>query len=288
MAWPCQKLCTSLQGLGRQLSRVAFSTANNAVENSRVSSSELVIDKESRYGAHNYKPLPVALCRGEGVFVWDVEGKQYYDFLSGYSALNHGHAHPKIVAALAEQAAKLTLTSRAFYNDLLGDFAKYATELFGYDKLLPMNSGVEAIETAVKLARRWGYEKKRIPKYRAKVVFAEGNFHGRSLMAVSASSDPDSYDGFGPFLPNMEKIPYNDLDALEVSNYTCVHVCTSSLLWCVCTYAGEVLRFGRVCIFGGANSGGEWCGAALRRLPPRSEGHLLQTQCEARAVSLLD
>lgn len=214
MALPCQKLCTSL---GRQLSRVAFSTANSAVESARVSSTEVFIDKESRYGAHNYKPLPVALCRGEGVYVWDVEGKRYYDFLSGYSALNHGHSHPKVVAALADQAAKLTLTSRAFFNDVLGEFAKYATELFGYDKLLPMNSGVEATETAVKLARRWGYVKKNIPKYQAKVVFAEGNFHGRSMTAVSASSDPESYEGFGPFLPNVEKIRYDDLDALEVS-----------------------------------------------------------------------
>lgn len=217
MVVPCKKLLPSALRLGRQLSHRGFSTANSAVANARVSSSEVVIDKESRYGAHNYKPLPVALCRGEGVFVWDVEGKRYYDFLSGYSALNHGHAHPKIVAALADQAAKLTLTSRAFYNDVLGEFAKYATELFGYDKLLPMNSGVEAIETAVKLARRWGYDKKGIPEYQAKVVFAEGNFHGRSLMAISASSDPESFGGFGPLLPNLERIRYNDLDALEVS-----------------------------------------------------------------------
>lgn len=206
-----------MAGLSSRLFRVVFSTASTAAESTRASSSELVIDKEIRHGAHNYKPVPVALCRGKGVFVWDVEGKRYYDFLSGYSALNHGHAHPKIVAAISEQAAKLTLTSRAFYNDVLGEFAEYATELFGYDKLLPMNTGVEAVETAVKLARRWGYVKKHIPNNQAKVIFAEGNFHGRSMMAVSASTDPDSFGGFGPLLPNIEKIPYDDLDALEVS-----------------------------------------------------------------------
>lgn len=203
-------------GLFRRLRGIAYSTASKTSEKATVSS-ELVFERENRYGAHNYHPLRVALCRGSGVFVWDVEGKRYYDFLSGYSALNQGHAHPKIVAALTEQASKLTLTSRAFYNDALGEFAEYATELFGYDKLLPMNSGMEGVETAVKLARRWGYDVKGIPENQAKVVFAEGNFHGRSLLTISASCDPESYGGYGPLVPNIHTIPYSDLEALEVS-----------------------------------------------------------------------
>ena len=170
---------------------------------------------EEKYGAHNYHPLPVVLERGEGVFLWDVDGKKYYDFLSGYSAVNQGHCHPKIVAALMEQAQKLTLTSRAFYNNLLGEYAKFITEYFGYDKVLPMNTGVEAAETAVKLARRWGYVNKGIPENTAVILFAENNFWGRTLAAISASSDPLSYKNFGPYMPGFELVAYNDLDALE-------------------------------------------------------------------------
>jgi len=170
---------------------------------------------EHNYGAHNYHPMPVVLNKGEGVHVWDVEGNCYYDFLAAYSALNQGHNHPRIVEALTDQAQKLTLTSRAFHNDLLGPYAEYMNKVFGYDKVLPMNSGVEAAETAVKLARRWGYRAKNIPENRAKVVFVEGNFWGRSLSAVSSSTDPDSYTDFGPYMPGFELIPYNDLDALR-------------------------------------------------------------------------
>jgi ornithine--oxo-acid transaminase len=170
---------------------------------------------EEKYGSHNYHPLPVVLERGQGVFLWDVEGKRYYDFLSGYSAVNQGHCHPKIIAALVEQAQKLTLTSRAFHNNLLGEYAKYITEYFGYDKLLPMNTGVEGGETAVKLARRWGYVNKGIGKNEAKIIFAEHNFWGRTLAAISSSTDPSSYKGFGPYMPGFELVPYNDLAALE-------------------------------------------------------------------------
>ena len=175
-----------------------------------------VIEREKRFGAQNYAPIPVALARGEGVYVWDVEGKRYLDFLSGYSALNQGHRHPKIVQALKDQVERLTLISRAFYNDALGEYEEFATKLFGYDRLLPMNTGVEGVETAVKLVRRWGYDVKGIPRYQAKVIFAEDNFWGRSIAAVSSSTDPESYGGFGPFLPGCEIVPYNDLDALEV------------------------------------------------------------------------
>ena len=195
-----------------------FSTARKVSEKTAAASSptELVIEKENRFCAHNYGPVPVALARGAGVFLWDVEGKRYFDFLSGYSAVNQGHRHPRILAAMAEQASKLTLTSRAFYSDALGEFAEYVTDMFGYDKVLPMNTGVEAMETAVKLVRRWGYDVKGIPRNRAKVYFAEGNFHGRSILAISASVDPESFGGFGPFVPNIHTIPYNDLDAVEV------------------------------------------------------------------------
>ncbi|WP_257667824.1 ornithine--oxo-acid transaminase [Parapedobacter tibetensis] len=175
------------------------------------------IQKELAYSAHNYHPLPVVLERGEGVYLWDVDGNRYYDFLSGYSAVNQGHCHPKIVGALIEQAQKLTLTSRAFHSDLLGEYAEYITEYFGYDKVLPMNSGVEAVETALKLARRWGYDKKDIPVDQAKIITVEGNFHGRTLNVVSFSTDPASREGFGPFMPGYEVIPYNDLDALETA-----------------------------------------------------------------------
>ena len=174
-----------------------------------------LMELEERYGAHNYHPLPVVLDRGEGVHVWDVEGKKYYDFLSAYSAVNQGHCHPKIVGALTEQAKKLTLTSRAFYNSYLGPFEKYITDLFGYDKVLPMNTGVEGGETSNKLARKWGYLKKGIPENQARIIFAKGNFWGRTLAAISSSDDPSSYEGFGPYMPGYDLIPYNDLDALE-------------------------------------------------------------------------
>lgn len=176
---------------------------------------EEIIDLEHRYSAHNYHPLPVVLSKGDGIYVWDVEGKRYFDYLSAYSALNQGHNHPRIVEALTDQAKKLTLTSRAFHNDLLGPYAEYMHQLFGYDKVLPMNSGVEACETAVKLARRWGYENKGIAEDKAKVVFVEGNFWGRTLSAISSSTDPSSYDMFGPYMPGFEIIPYNDLTALR-------------------------------------------------------------------------
>ncbi len=169
---------------------------------------------EDRYGAHNYHPLPVVLERGEGVYVWDVDGKKYYDFLSAYSAVNQGHCHPRIIQALKTQADKLTLTSRAFYNSMLGVYEKFITEYFGYDKVLPINTGVEAVETAMKLCRKWAYEKKGIEASKAKIVFVEENFHGRTLGVISASTDPDSRGGFGPYLPGIEIIPYNDLEAL--------------------------------------------------------------------------
>jgi ornithine--oxo-acid transaminase len=170
---------------------------------------------EEKYGAHNYHPLPVVLNRGEGVFVWDVDGNRYYDFLSGYSAVNQGHCHPKIIAALTAQAQQLTLTSRAFHSNLLGPYEKFITEYFGYDKVLPMNTGVEGGETAIKLARRWGYTVKGIAENQAKIIFASGNFWGRTMAAISSSTDPSSYSNFGPFMPGFEVIPYNDLPALE-------------------------------------------------------------------------
>ena len=177
--------------------------------------SQDLIALEDKYGAHNYHPLPVVLSKGEGVYVWDVEGKRYFDFLSAYSAVNQGHCHPKIISALNEQAATLTLTSRAFHNDVLGQFEKYITELFGYDKVLPMNTGVEGGETANKLARKWGYLKKGIEDNKARILFAKGNFWGRTLAAISSSDDPVSYKGFGPYMPGYDLIPYNDLEALE-------------------------------------------------------------------------
>lgn len=175
---------------------------------------EEYIIKEEKYGAHNYHPLPVVLSKGEGVHVWDVDGKHYFDFLSAYSAVNQGHCHPKIIKALNDQATRLTLTSRAFHNDILGEYERFITNLFGYDKVLPMNTGVEGGETANKLARKWGYMKKGIPQNQAKIVFAKGNFWGRTLAAISSSDDPTSYEGFGPFMPGYELINYNDLDAL--------------------------------------------------------------------------
>lgn len=173
------------------------------------------INRELHYGAHNYHPLPVVLNRGEGVYLWDVEGKRYLDFLSGYSALSQGHCHPKIVEALKKQADVLTLTSRAFYCDLLGEFMEKATNFFGYDKLLPMNTGAEGVETALKLARRWGYDVKGVPEGKAKIVVCADNFHGRTITIVSMSTDPSSYGGFGPFTEGFVKIPYNDVSALE-------------------------------------------------------------------------
>ncbi len=170
---------------------------------------------EEKYGAHNYHPLPVVLEKGHGVFVWDVDGKRYFDFLSGYSAINQGHCHPRIIKVLTDQAQKLTLTSRAFHSNLLGEYEQYITEYFGYDKVLPMNTGVEGGETAIKLARRWAYDIKGVPENEAKVIFAEGNFWGRTLAAISSSTDASSYKGFGPYMPGFEIVPYNDLPALE-------------------------------------------------------------------------
>ncbi|XP_043277402.1 ornithine aminotransferase, mitochondrial isoform X2 [Venturia canescens] len=180
-------------------------------------SSQEVFAREEKYGAHNYHPLPVAINRAEGVFMWDVEGKRYYDFLSAYSAVNQGHCHPRIYKTMVDQAKVLTLTSRAFYSDVLGEFEEYITKLFGYDKWLPMNTGVEGGETACKLARKWGYLRKGIPDNKAKIVFAEGNFWGRTMSAVSSSTDPSSYSGFGPFMPGFEVIPYDDLESLSKS-----------------------------------------------------------------------
>ncbi len=177
--------------------------------------SQYYMDLEHKYGAHNYHPLDVVIAKGKGVWVWDVEGKKYLDFLSAYSAVNQGHCHPKIINTFIEQAQTLTLTSRAFYNNVLGEYEKYITKLFGYDKVLPMNTGVEGDETAVKLARKWAYEVKGIKKYEAKIIVANENFHGRTMMAVSASTDPDCYDGFGPFVPGFVKIPYNNIPELE-------------------------------------------------------------------------
>jgi ornithine--oxo-acid transaminase len=180
----------------------------------KVKSSQEAMELENKYGAHNYHPLPVVLAKGEGPFMWDVEGNRYYDFLAAYSAVNQGHCHPKIVEAMCEQAHTLTLTSRAFYNDVLGVFEKYITEYFGYDKVLLMNSGAEADETALKLCRKWAYLKKGVPENQAKIICCDGNFHGRTITIVSMSNDPDSYGGYGPFTPGFIRIPYNDLNAL--------------------------------------------------------------------------
>ncbi|AZS31814.1 ornithine--oxo-acid transaminase [Butyricimonas faecalis] len=173
------------------------------------------MDREAKYGAHNYHPLPVVLEKGEGIYVWDVNGKRYFDFLSAYSAVNQGHCHPKIVEAMTEQAKKLALTSRAFYNNVLGEWEEYITKYFGYDKVLPMNSGAEADETALKLCRRWGYDVKGIPADQAKIIVCDNNFHGRTITIITLSNDPSSYAGFGPFTPGFERIPYDDIPALE-------------------------------------------------------------------------
>ena len=208
-----KRLAKRIQLLGRITSLCSYRYSSRS---SNLSSQE-IIDRQSKYCAHIYAPFSVAMCKGEGVYLWDVEGRRYIDCLAGYLAVNQGHRHPRIIKAMREQLERVTLTSSAVYNDAVGEFAEYATSLFGYDKLLAMNTGVEAVETAVKLARRWGYDVKGIPRYQAKVLFAEGNFHGRSLMAVSASTDPESYSGYGPFIPNILTIPYDDLPALEVS-----------------------------------------------------------------------
>ncbi|XP_072312081.1 ornithine aminotransferase, mitochondrial-like [Eucyclogobius newberryi] len=207
--------------LGRALPRalhsgpkLSSSTAASRLKGGALASED-IFARESKYGAHNYHPLPVALERGEGIHVWDVEGNRYYDFLSAYSAVNQGHSHPKIVSALTAQASRLALTSRAFYNDVLGAYEEYVTRLFGYDKVLPMNTGVEAGETACKLARKWAYNVKGVPKNQAKIIFANGNFWGRTLAAISSSTDPSSYEGFGPFMPGFELIPFDDIPALE-------------------------------------------------------------------------
>jgi len=200
------------KGISSSLSKTCIRSAKTLTS---VKTSEDVFQREDKFGAHNYHPIPVAIDRAKGVFVWDVEGKRYYDFLSAYSAVNQGHCHPKIIDALKKQVDRVTLTSRAFYNTSLGEFEEYITKLFGYDKVLPMNTGVEADETACKLARKWGYLVKGVPNNQAKIIFAEGNFHGRTLAAVSASTDPSSYGGFGPLMPGFEVVEYNNLEALK-------------------------------------------------------------------------
>ena len=192
--------------------RRAFTCSSRVAASSRASS---LIALEEKHGCHNYHPLPVVLDRGEGVHVWDVDGNKYLDFLSAYSAVNQGHAHPKIIAALLEQAPKLALTSRAFHNSVLGEYEEYITTLFGFDKVLPMNTGVEGGESAIKLARKWGYNVKGVSENKARVIFAEGNFWGRTMSAISSSTDPTSYTGFGPFMPGFDTVPYNDTRALE-------------------------------------------------------------------------
>lgn len=203
--------------------KIAAKAPLSAVAQRRVAASffssraDHLLALEEKYGAHNYHPIPVVISKGKGVFLWDIDGRRYFDFLSAYSAVNQGHSHPKILAALHEQAEKLTLSSRAFHNDALGEYAEYITKFFGYDKVLPMNTGAEAWDTGVKLSRRWGYDVKKVPENQAKIVVAKGNFHGRTLAAISASSDPDSYGGFGPILNGFVQIPYNDLKALAAA-----------------------------------------------------------------------
>lgn len=185
--------------------------------NASSSLTQRLLEREELYSAHNYHPLPVMLTRGNGVFVWDVENKRYYDFLSGYSAVNQGHCHPKIISAFIEQAQKLTLTSRAFHSELFGEFAEFITRYFGYDKVLPMNTGVEAVETALKLARKWGYEVKGVEKNKAKIIVCANNFHGRTLNVISFSTDPTARENFGPFMEGYEVIPFNDVNALKTA-----------------------------------------------------------------------
>ncbi|TRY59406.1 hypothetical protein DNTS_004312 [Danionella cerebrum] len=195
--------------------RCSSTAASKTKQEERSITSEEVFAREHRYGAQNYHPLPVALERGEGVYVWDVEGRRYFDFLSAYSAVNQGHCHPRIISALQRQSTKLTLCSRAFYSDTLGEYAHFITQLFGYQRVLPMNTGVEGGETACKLARKWAYTVKGVPQYEAKIIFAAGNFWGRTMAAISSSTDPSSFEGFGPFMPGFELVPYNDTAALE-------------------------------------------------------------------------
>jgi ornithine--oxo-acid transaminase len=187
--------------------------------------SQYFINLENDFGAHNYHPIPVVIDRANGIFMYDVEGKKYFDFLSAYSAVNQGHCHPRIVNALVNQASKLTLTSRAFHNNLLGEYEKFITNFFGFDKVLPMNTGVEGGETAIKLARRWGYDVKGIAENKAEVIFAEGNFWGRTMAAISSSNDPSSYKGFGPYMPGFKLIPYNNLEALETTFKANPNIC---------------------------------------------------------------
>jgi len=204
----------SVRAVSRVLAPRSFATS--AALNSQLTP-EQVFAREDKFGAHNYHPLPVAISKAKGIHVWDVNGKRYMDFLAAYSAVNQGHSHPRIIEAMKKQLDTLALTSRAFYNDVLGEFEEYATNLFGYDKLLPMNTGVEGGETACKLARKWAYNVKKVPDNKAKIVFAEDNFWGRTLAAVSSSTDPSCYVGFGPYMPGFEIVPYNDLEALEKS-----------------------------------------------------------------------
>ncbi|CAF0773561.1 unnamed protein product [Adineta steineri] len=210
-----RKLLSPSQSIISRCIASASSTSIKSKAKNVSSKTQSIIDRETRYGAANYHPLPVVIQRGSGPYVWDIDGNRYFDFLSAYSAVNQGHCHPKILEALKKQAETITLTSRAFHNDILGEFEQYACELFGYEKLLPMNTGVEGGETAIKLARKWGYNVKGIPKNKAVVLFAENNFWGRTLAAVSSSTDPSCYEGFGPYMPNFKTIPYNNLQALE-------------------------------------------------------------------------
>ncbi len=210
-------LLPQIQRIHRKLLSLPSRKNTSVIMTKKMKDPQYYIELEDKYGAHNYHPLPVVLTRGKGVFVWDVEGTRYYDFLSAYSAVNQGHCHPAITKVLQQQAAHLTLTSRAFYNDALGPFEKQITSLFGYDKVLPMNTGAEAVETAIKLCRRWAYDVKGTEKYKAKIIFAEENFHGRTLAAITASTDPSSFEGFGPFVQGYIKVPYNDLEALEAA-----------------------------------------------------------------------
>merc|ERR1712004_133055 len=207
------RVCASLKGVSSSVRLVSTKPAHNIISIGDESSD--VFDRESKYSAHNYHPLPVALERGKGVFVWDVEGNRYFDFLSAYSAVNQGHCHPRIIKVLQDQAEVLTLASRAFHTTALGEFAEFITKMFGYDKVLAMNTGVEAGETATKLARKWAYNVKGVPKNQARHVYASENFWGRTLGAISSSTDPSSYEGFGPYMPGMDIIPYNDLTALD-------------------------------------------------------------------------
>ena len=198
-----------------QLSQASRRFNSTAALHDGPRTAEECIALEDKYGANNYQPLPAVLSKGKGTKVWDVDGKEYFDFLSAYSAVNQGHCHPKIVGALIDQAQTLTLTSRAFHNDILGEYSEYITSYFGMDRVLPMNTGVEGGETAIKLARRWGYDVKGIPKNEARVIFANQNFWGRTLAAISSSNDPTAYGGFGPYMPGFSNIPFNDLKALE-------------------------------------------------------------------------